>query len=199
MRIARTTRDRFVALSVYFNVGYMFDQLGDPARAGEILVDEGLPLLAELGLPTVALSAHTGWYLWQAGQWDAGRRVVAAAVRDGQVRSGRNLALAMTHELYEAVTVAEAGIGPEPTAVDDAVPWLIAAERALWTGSSEVAAARSSRGLEAAASAVERGDRSNRGWLLRQQARAHADLALAAARSRGSDGTSCRRGGSRRR
>ena len=60
MRIARTTRDRFVASSVYFNIGYLFDRLGDPARAGEILVDEGLPLLAELGLPTVALSGARG-------------------------------------------------------------------------------------------------------------------------------------------
>ena len=137
MRIARTTRDPFVVLSVYFNVGYLFDTLGDPARAGEILADEGLPLVAELGLPTVALSAHAGWYLWQAGRWDAGRRVVALAARDGQVRSGRNLVLAMTQALFEAVNVAEAGVGPEPTDVEDAVPWLIAAERAIWDGSPE--------------------------------------------------------------
>ena len=145
MRIARTTRDPFVVLSVYFNVGYLFDTLGDPARAGEILADEGLPLVAELGLPTVALSAHAGWYLWQAGRWDAGRQVVAAAARDGQVRSGRNLALAMTQALYEAVSVVEAGVGPEPTEVDDAVPWLIAAERAIWDDSPDVAAARCPR------------------------------------------------------
>ena len=46
-------------------------------------------------MPTVALSAHTSWYLWQAGRWDDGRRLLEAAARDGQVLSGRNLALAI--------------------------------------------------------------------------------------------------------
>ena len=76
----------------------------------------------------VALSSHAGWDLWQAGRGDGGRRVGASAARDGQVRSGRNLALAMTQALFEAVNVAEAGVGPEPADVEDAVPWLIAAE-----------------------------------------------------------------------
>ena len=100
--------------SVYFNIGYLFDT-ARRSRDGrrEILANEGLPLLAELGLPTVALSAHAGWYLWQAGRWDDGPpgawpRPPATA----RCVSGRNLALAMTHSsMYEAVTVADAGIG----------------------------------------------------------------------------------------
>ena len=89
----------------------------------------------------------------------------------------------MTQALYEAVTIEDARRA-RATSIDDAVPWLIAAERAIWDGQHDVAAVRSSKGLVAAAHAVERGDRSSRGWLLRQQARAQADLALAATRSR---------------
>ena len=52
------------------------------------------------------------------GRRAAGTRaaeVVAKAARDGEVVSGHNLALAMTQALYEAVTIEDAGVGPEPT------------------------------------------------------------------------------------
>ena len=199
MRIARTTRDRFVASSVYFNMGWLFDRLGDPARAGEILVDEGLPLLAELGLPAVALSRHAGWYLWQAGRWDAGRR------GRGGGRPGRPGAQRPQPRPRDDAGDVRGGerrgcrgrTGADPT--EDAGPWLVSAERAIWCASPDVAAGRASRGLEAATYAVERGDRSFRGWLLRQQARAQADLAVAAARTRGAEAREAAEASRRRR
>ncbi len=108
MEIARTTRDRFVVPSVYFNCGYTFDTLGDPATAGEILADEGIPLAAELGLPTLAFAAHAGWYLWQAGRWDEGQRVLDEAARDERTRSGRSLAIGLSQALYDAVRLPDA-------------------------------------------------------------------------------------------
>ena len=58
-------------LSVYLNVGYLFDAMGDPARSGEILRTEGIPLTAELGLPTMA--EHVAAYCAAAGRSDATR------------------------------------------------------------------------------------------------------------------------------
>ncbi len=186
--IARTTRDRFVVFSVYVNVGTMYDTLGDPATAGEILASEGVPLAAELGMPTVVLAAHAGWYLWQAGRWDAGQRVLDEAARDEGHRSGRSLALAKSQELYDAVRLPDVRKGVvDPISSDDHVPWFVAAERALWHGEPSHAAELATRGLDAAVYAVGRRDRSNRGWMLRQIARADADLATGHGRGRETD------------
>ena len=183
--IARTTRDRFVVFSVYANVGTLYDTLGDPATAGEILAGEGIPLSAELGIPTVALAAHAAWYLWQAGLWDAGQRLLDEAARDEGQRSGRSLALAKSQELYDAVRLPGVREGiSDPTSPDDHVPWFVAAERALWHGEPSHAADLAMRGLDAAVYAVGRRDRSNRGWLLRQIARAEADLVTSHGRGR---------------
>ena len=183
--IARTTRDRFVVFSVYVNVGTMYDTVGDPATAGELLASEGVPLAAELGMPTVVLAAHAGWYLWQAGRWDAGQRVLDEAARDEGHRSGRSLALAKSQELYDAVRLPDVRNGVvDPISSDDHVPWFVAAERALWHGEPSHAAELASRGLDAAVYAVGRRDRSNRGWMLRQIARADADLATGNGRGR---------------
>ena len=188
MEIARTTRDRFVVPSVYFNCGYTFDTLGDPATAGEILANEGIPLAAELGLPTLAFAAHAGWYLWQAGRWDEGQRVLDDAARDERTRSGRSLAIGLSQALYDAVRLPEvSGAEPEPSDPRDSVPWMIAAERALWHGEPAAAADYAMHGLDAAVDAVGRRDRSYRGWLLRQLARAQADLATAHGRARSDD------------
>jgi DNA-binding CsgD family transcriptional regulator len=185
MEIARMTRDRFVVPSVYFNCGYTFDTLGDPATAGEILVDEGIPLATELGLPTLAFAAHAAWYLWQAGRWDQGQRALDAAAGEEGTRSGRSLAIALSQALYDAVRLPEVSAAAlEPSDPTDPAPFMIAAERALWHGQPAAAAEYAMRGLDAAVDAVARRDRSNRGWLLRQLARSQADLATAHGRGR---------------
>jgi DNA-binding CsgD family transcriptional regulator len=188
LRIARTTRDRFLVITVFMNAAWNYEELGEPSISADLLVGEGLPLARELGLPTTALAAWGAGYLWEAGRWAEGRRVIEQAVPSA-IRSGRGRALTIVEDLYDAVTRLE-GVRPEarePADPNDPVVWALAAEDAVWRGDPTRASELAIRGLEAAANAQRNGDHSWRGWLLRLAARAEADLATTATGARHGD------------
>jgi DNA-binding CsgD family transcriptional regulator len=188
LRIARTTRDRFLVITVFMNAAWNYEELGEPSISADLLVGEGLPLARELGLPTTALAAWGAGYLWEAGRWAEGRRVIEQAAPSA-IRSGRGRALTIAEDLYDAMTRLE-GVrleAREPTDPDDPFVWGIAAEDAVWRGDPSRAVELATRGLEAAATAQRNGDHSWRGWLLRLAARAEADLATSATGPRHGD------------
>ena len=180
LSIARATRDRFVVMSVFSNAGWLFDEIGQQGRAGDLLIGEAVPLARELGLPTASLTTQGAWYLWQVGRWSEGRLALDEAFHIAGIRSGRGRELAVAQDLYDvmmrpAVLRAEAS---EPIDDDGAAPLIIATENAIRHGETERALALARRGLEAGQRAADAsGDRSLRGWFLRLIARAEADVA----------------------
>ena len=190
LSIARATRDRFVVISVFSNAGWLFDEIGQQGRAGDLLIGEAVPLARELGLPTASLTTQGTWYLWQVGRWSEGMRALEDESHVAGTRSGRGGGLAIVQDLYAVMTQpavlrAEAS---EPTDADDAGPWIIAAEDAIRRGEPERAVALARRGLEAGQQAADyTGDRSLRGWLLRLIARAEADVAASSTGHRQED------------
>ena len=102
--IARETRDRVVVSSVYMNAGWLFLELGEPARGANLVVDEGIPISRELGLSTLAMTAWAAFYLWLAGRWSEGRLLLDEADRDDRARSGRSQGLLHANALYDATS-----------------------------------------------------------------------------------------------
>jgi len=178
VEITRATRDRFLVHTVIWNVGQFYDQLGEPAVGAELIGGEGLSLARELGVLIAPLAGWTAWYLWQAGRWAEGRTMADEAVREA-TRSGKGRSATVVQNLFLATTSMD-GIPTErrdPMKEDDAAPWVVAAEDAIWHADPIRAVEIATGGLRAGAIEVAHGNRSHRGWFYRQIARAEADLA----------------------
>jgi DNA-binding CsgD family transcriptional regulator len=188
VEITRATRDRFLVHSVIWNVGQFHDQLGEPAAGAELIGGEGLSLARELGVLIAPLAGWAAWYLWQAGRWAEGRTMADEAVREA-TRSGKGRSATVVQNLFLATTSID-GIPPErrvPMREDDAPPWVVAAEDAIWHADPIRAVETATGGLRAGAFEVAHGNRSHRGWLYRQIARAEADLATTSTGTRHAD------------
>jgi DNA-binding CsgD family transcriptional regulator len=186
--IARVTRDRVVINSVYMNAGWLYEELGEAGRAADLLV-EGIPISRELGLSTLALTAWAALYLWFAGRWSEGRQILDEAERDDRAHSGRSEGLLHTNALYDATMGrferAAAAVALVPR--DDPGPFVIEAELCTWRGDPDGAIAAATDGIELATQAIEVGERTWRGWLLRLIARAEADRSVGPGHRRADD------------
>ena len=192
LAIARETHDRDVVNSVYVNAGWLLERAGESGRAADLLVHEAIPTARELGLSTLVMVAWGAFYLWLAGRWPEGRRLLDEAARDDRVRSGRSDGLRITEALYDATmgrfdraeATVEAVLRDQP---EDPAPQVVAAELCLWRGDPTGAVAAAAAALDLAPLMIERGDRTFRGWLLRLVARAEADRAVAPGHRRADD------------
>jgi DNA-binding CsgD family transcriptional regulator/tetratricopeptide (TPR) repeat protein len=192
LAIARETRDRDVVSSVYMNAGWLLERAGEAGRAADLLVSEAIPIARELGLSTLAMAAWGAFYLWLAGRWDEGRRVLDEAAHDDRVRSGRSNSLQVAGALYDATM---GRFDPAQAALDqlrlddhgDPAPHVIAAELSLWRGDPTAAIVAATSALALGPLMIERGDRTFRGWVLRLIARAEADRAVGPGHRRADD------------
>src|SRR4029078_12418645 len=148
---------------VSLNARHCHDQLGEPAAGAELIGGEGLSLARELGVLIAPLAGWTAWYLWQAGRWAEGRTMADKAVREA-TRTGKGRSATGVQNLLHA-TPSMDGIPTErrdPMKEDDAAPWVVAAEDALWHADPIRAVEIATGGRPAGAIQVAHGNRSHR-------------------------------------
>ena len=63
--------------------GWLYGEVGQQSRAGDLLIGEAVPLARDLGLPTAAIDGVGDGLPWLAGRWSEGRKALDDWAREG--------------------------------------------------------------------------------------------------------------------